>query len=860
VSTTFKPAQIPVRLPRTPGNPLIRVGFRNLRAHKVRLLLTVVSVLLGTAFVAGSFVFTDTLKHSFNAIFAAGLKGIDTRVEPQHNYDPGVPADLAAVIGKVPGVAKVSPQVSTPAVVVDSHGKRLQTGGAPSEAGAWTPAAESITPPATFVAGTAPAGPDQVVINEGAARRAHLHVGDRLHIVLANAGAMDVRLSGIYHTASDTGGYVGVRFTQQEALRLLTDGSHVSLIDVAAAPGVSEQTLTARIKQVVPSDLKVRTGTQARDDATHGIASALSFVNYILLAFGIIGLIVGTFIIFNTFSMLIAQRLRELALLRAVGADRKQIRRSVLLEAGLVGLIGSALGLVGGVGLAYGLHALLDALDLGLPSGGLVITLRTVVVTILLGLAATLLAAYAPARRAAQTPPVAAMRAEFAAMTAAGLRRRTLIGLVVGALALVATIAGLNSSSAGTGASFAGLGLVGMVAAAMLLSPVLARLLIAPMGRLVGRPFGAAGRLARTNAVRNPRRTAATAFALTLGLVLVSGIAVIGASMKASINAVFDNNVTADYILSSQTSVAVPTPAVAAAAKVPGVGSMTQLYGVSATVDGKHQFGLGVDGPLSSVLKLTGTRGATEPTGNVMLVSKTTAKKAGWGIGSTHVLSAPGTKPITEKVGGVFDDSQLLNGWLVSGQVYRALTPRNEWSDIVALVKAAPGADLGALRTGLENATNDYYVVDVQDRDQYEGQIASQVNGLLGLLYGLLALAIVIAILGIVNTLALSVVERRREIGMLRAVGMQRRQVRRTIYLESLLIAVFGAVLGLVLGLAYGALFTHTLRSQGLDHVSIPWGQALLFLVVAGVVGVLAALWPGIRAARTSPLQAISDL
>jgi putative ABC transport system permease protein len=849
-----------VRLPRTPGNPLVRVGFRNLRAHKVRLLLTVISVLLGTAFVAGSFVFTDTLKHSFNAIFATGLKGIDTRIEPQHSYDPGVPANLTATIRKVPGVAKVSPQISLPAVVVDSHGKRLQSGGAPSEAGGWTPAAESITPPASFVAGNAPAGPGQVVINEGAAHKAHLHVGDRLHIVLANAGTVDVRLTGIYRTPSDTGGYVGVRFTQQEARRLLTDGSHVSLIDVAAAPGVSEQTLTNRIKQVVPDDLKVRTGTQARDDATHGIASALSFVNYILLAFGIIGLIVGTFIIFNTFSMLIAQRLRELALLRAIGADRKQIRRSVLLEAGLVGLIGSVLGLAGGVGLAYGLHSLLDALDLGLPSGGLVITARTVIVTLLPGLAATLLAAYAPARRAAQTPPVAAMRAGLESTSAASLRRRSLIGLGVGALALAATFAGLSSSSAGSGASLTGLGLAGMVAAAMLLSPVLARLLIMPLGRLVGRPFGAAGRLSRTNAVRNPRRTAATAFALTLGLVLVSGIAVIGTSMKASINAVFDNNVTADYILSSQTSVSVPIPAVAAAAKVPGVGSVTQLYGVSARVDGKHEFGMAVDGPLTSVMKLSGTHGATTPTGRVMVVSKTTSEKAGWGLGSKHVLTAPGAEPITVTVGGVFDNNQLLDGWLVSGQVFRALTPRTDRFEIVALVKAAPGANMDALRTGLQDATNDYYVVDVQDRDQYEGQIAGQVNGLLGLLYGLLALAIVIAILGIVNTLALSVVERRREIGMLRAVGMQRRQVRRTIYLESLLIAVFGAVLGLVLGLAYGSLFTHTLRSQGLNRLSIPWGQALTFLVVAGVVGVLAALWPGIRAARTSPLQAISDV
>jgi putative ABC transport system permease protein len=245
--------------------------------------------------------------------------------------------------------------------------------------------------------------------------------------------------------------------------------------------------------------------------------------------------------------------------------------------------------------------------------------------------------------------------------------------------------------------------------------------------------------------------------------------------------------------------------------------------------------------------------------GHRIVVSKTTASDNGWHVGSTVVLSRPGVAQFTETVVGIYADNQLLGPYLAGGDVYRSLVPRHEWGDFVAMIKAAPGADLTALRTGLQNATNSYYVVDVNTRDEFKGQLASQVNGLLGLLYGLLGLAIVIAILGIINTLALSVVERRREIGMLRAVGMQRKQVRRTMYLESALISVFGAVLGLGLGLSYGALFTHTLRGQGLDHLSVPVGQAAGFLVLAAVVGVLAALWPGIRAARTRPLEAIAD-
>ena len=841
------------------ANAMRRVSVRNLRAHKVRLLLTLISVVLGTAFVAGSFVFTDTLKGSFDKIFTTATKGIDAQVKPRHEYSAGVPIALADKVRAIDGVRAVQPEITVPAVLVNSAGKRVDPGGAPSQAGAWTTASDSLTTPPRFVSGHAPSGPDEVVVNQSAAKKGHLHTGDHAKVVLPNAGVQDVTVSGIYHSDTDTGGYIGVLFTEQRAVSLLTDGSHYTALDVAADSGLSQRQLADRVAAITPSTLEVKTGQQVRDDATQGVTAALSFVNYILFAFGVIGLIVGTFIIYNTFSMLIAQRLRELALLRAIGASRKQIRRSVVLEAAIIGLIGSLLGLAGGVGLAYGLHALLDALDLGLPSGGLVLAPRTVIVSVLLGTGVTLLSAYAPARRAAKTPPVAAMREEFASAGPASMRRRILIGLVCAVVGAAATVGGFASSSAGSSAALTGLGLVGVCAGMMLLSPVLARWIISPLGRLIGRPFGTVGRLSRTNAVRNPRRTAATAFALTLGLLLVSGIAVIGASMKSSINALFDNNVKADYILTTQIELNVPAPAAAAAAKVDGVQSLTELHDLDALVNGKRHRGTGVDGPLTPVFNIHMVQGSYSVSGNGMAVGQTAAKDNGWTLGKTLVLSRPGGGHVTEKVTGVYKDSELLGPYLVNGDAYRALVPRNEWADMVALVQATPGADMATLKRGLEAATNDYYVVDVNTRDEFKGQIAGQVNGLLGLLYGLLGLAIVIAILGIINTLALSVVERRREIGMLRAVGMQRKQVRRTVYLESALIAVFGAVLGLAIGLAYGSLFTHTLRDQGLDHLSVPFGQSALFLVLSALVGVLAALWPGIRAARTKPLEAIAD-
>ena len=832
------------------------VSVRNLLSHKVRLALTVISVLLGTAFVAGSFIFTDTLKQSFDTIFATSDRGIDARVQPSKSFAAGVPASTVPILEKVPGVRAVQPQVNAPIVLVDPNGKRIDTGGAPSVGGAWT-TGQTVQEPPKLQQGHAPQHAGQIAINDSAASKYHVGIGDRVKVVMPNTDVVTATVVGVYDISFDTGGFLGALFTPDQARTLFTDGRHYSAVDVAGDPGVSETTLAARIDKIMPANLEVKTGKEVRDADSQGVAAALSFITYLLLGFGIVALLVGTFIIYNTVSMIVAQRQRELALLRAIGADRKQIRRSVVFEAVVIGLLGSALGLGGGVGLAFGLHALLDALNVGLPSGSVVIAGRTVIVALLLGTLVTVVAAYTPARRAARIAPVAAMREEFASVSAGSLRRRTVIGAVLGAAGIAATVAGFASDKAGSAASLTGLGLIGVVLAAMLLSPLAARWLISPLGRVFGR--GVVARLARTNAIRNPRRTAATAFALTLGLVLVAGIAVIGASFKASLNKLFSDNVTADYILTTNSEVNVPIGAAQAAAKVPNVQSVTQLQTLVASVDGTTRSGTSVDGPLKPVLRVDMKQGSASTVGRHMIVSATFSQDHGWTMGTQHTLSVPGRGRVAVTVTGIYADDNLIGDWAVDGAIYRLLTPPQRWADDVALVHAKPGADLAAMRKDLEAATNNFYIVDVRDLQQFQGFLASQINGLLGLLYGLLALAIIIAILGIINTQALSVVERRREIGMLRTVGMQRKQVRRTIYLESLLIAVFGAVLGVAIGLVYGGLFTHTLRGQGLDVLAIPWVQAVLFLVLAAVVGVLAALWPGFRAARTPPLEAIAE-
>ncbi|MEP6852438.1 MAG: FtsX-like permease family protein [bacterium] len=834
-----------------------RVSVRNLAAHKVRLALTVLSVVLGTAFVAGSFVFTDTLKHTFDGLFADTAKGVDVRVTNTQDNSSGVPLTEIDTIRAVQGVRRVETSIGGLVVLLNQNGKAVQGGGAPSEGSAFTPPAQALGDGDEITTGRAPATAGEIALNPGAVKLAKLSVGDRTRVIVPTAGIKEVTLVGVYKTEIDTGGYVGVLFTRAEASALYTDGKHVSAIGVAG-DGTSQTVLQQRTQDVLPG-YKVETGDQVRADTKNDIDKALSFVNYFLLAFGAIALLVGTFIIYNTFSMIVAQRVRELALLRAIGASRRQVSRSVLLEASLVGLIGSAIGIAAGVGLAYGLRALLNAANFGLPTGALSLKPRTIIVALLVGVVVTLFSAYAPARRASRTPPVAAMREEFASI-GTSLRRRTIAALVLTVVGVAALVAGAVADSGGGAAGLVGLGALALIFAVLLGAPALSRPVVGALGAVLTRPFGSVGRLARTNAVRNPRRTAATAFALTLGLMLVSAIAVFGQSAKRTVNALVDNDVTADYILQGPNSIGVPAGAAAAAATVANVASVVTLHPVAVKVNGKDLNGTGVDGRLADVQKLTMLSGVNELQGNDIIVSKTTASDRGWSVGSTVALRTPDATTLTARVVGIYEDDNLAGPFQTSGEFYRQVMPARVRADFVVLVKATPGADLKAMRTDLENVTAPQLVVQVLDREQFKGSVASQIDQLLAILYALLALAIVIAILGIINTLALSVVERRREIGMLRAVGMMRPQVRRTIYLESALIALFGAVVGVALGLVFGALFVHTLRDQGLSAIAVPWGQAGLFLVISGVIGVLAALWPAVRAARTPPLAAIADV
>ncbi|MEV4125910.1 FtsX-like permease family protein [Nocardia sp. NPDC049707] len=840
------------------GKPMRKVVLRNLAAHKVRLALTLLSVVLGTAFIAGSFVFTDTLQRTFDGIFANQAKGVDVRVSPQKLQAQGIPLSVVDQISKMDGVRSVAPSVNGPLVLLYPDGKKaVQTGGAPTFGQSYLPPDKAVAEPNKFVQGVPPAHEGEIALNTGGAERAGLHVGDKTKVLIPSHGnPIDVTLTGIYEVSSDTGGFIGVLFDDAQARQLFTDGSHVAYVDIAAA-GISADELRDKIANVLV-DYKVQNGDQVRVDLKKEVSNALNFINYFLLAFGAIALIVGTFIIYNTFSMIVAQRLRELALLRAVGASRQQVGRSVVVEALVIGLIGSAIGLAGGIGLAFGLSALLNAFDLGLPTGSLTVLPRTVIVGLFIGLLVTVVSAYAPARRAAKIPPVEAMREEFAS-TGESLRLRTGIGFALAVAGVVLVVLGAQKTG-GHAALTVGIGALGLIFAVLLAAPALSRPVVGGLGVLL-RPFGPIGRMSRNNAARNPRRTAATAFALTLGLMLVTAISMLGASAKASVSVLVDKGVKADYVLAGPQMIGVPLGAGDAVRKsVPGVADVVGLRGVALKIGDEQIGGTEFDGSPDSVINYDMIKGTSTLGDHDVMVSKEEADKRGWKVGDQVSVTSLGFKKIPVKVVGIYKKTPLLGQLVVSPAMYEEVMPANFRTNLFMFVKAKPSADLTQMRTDLENATEQFVVVQVQDREEFKGAQGKQINTLLAILYGLLALAVVIAILGIVNTLALSVVERRREIGMLRAVGMQRAQVRRTIYLESMLIAVFGAIVGMLLGLGLGVGFLRTLRDMGIDEIAIPWNQLVLVLISSAVVGVLAALWPGIRAARTPPLAAIADL
>ena len=830
-----------------------KVSMRGLAAHKVRFSLTVLSVVLGTAFIAASFIFTQMLGRSFDDIVEVSSEGVATEVLPVEELSAGVPIDLVDTVAAVEGVRTVEPRMSGAVTLVGSDGQAVGTGGAPSVGFPWFSAEESVGQTGPITQGREPRADDEIVLNASAAEKAGLEAGDSTEVILLNGGPRQIEVVGIFDTpTAGLGGYIGMGFTPAQAQAIFTDGVHVSGFHVAAAEGVDEETLTAAVAAVLPEGMQARTGTELREEAASEFQQALTFINAFLSAFGVIALVVGSFIIANTFSMVVAQRSREMALLRAVGASRAQVTRSVAVEALVVGLLGSALGLLAGLGLSMTLTTVLSRLGSGIPVTGQSLSTSSVLITMGVGVGVTLLAAMLPARRAGRVAPVEAMRGQFASPSS-DHTMRLVIGFFVAAFGAIATVTGSISGSS----VWLGLGFLGVAATVVIMSPLLAPVVFGVLSPVLARPFGAIGRMAQGNASRNPRRTADTALSLALGLALVTLFAVIGASAKASLTQLANAGMTWDYVISGSQGMPIPAGVVAAVQDVNGVDEVSTLTMAPALVAGEATYGFALSGTLDKVVELDMVDGDAVLSDTTLLATQDAANEIGWRVGDVVTLESPGQGELELTVGGIYD-SEYFAPWLINDSSLQSLVAPQNQMTFQTFVVGDQGADLSQLQTDLDEAVAPFKTATVDDRAAFTAALTQQVDIMLGVLYGLLGLAVIISILGIVNTLGLSVVERRREIGMLRAVGMLRSQVRTAIYVESVLISVYGALIGLGLGLGFGYLFTRSLADDGLTITVMPWDQSVLFLGIAAVVGVLAALWPGHRAARTRPLEAIS--
>ncbi|MFD9036795.1 ABC transporter permease, partial [Streptomyces bottropensis] len=602
--------------------------------------------------------------------------------------------------------------------------------------------------------------------------------------------------------------------------------------------------------------------------APASLGGFLDVIKYVMLGFAGIATLVGVFLIVNTFSMLIAQRTRELGLLRALGADRRQVRRSVLTEAALLGLVGSTLGLAAGIGLAFGLIELMGAFGMNLSSAEMVIGVGTPIAAYAVGLGVTFVAAYLPARRASAVSPMAALSDAEIAGVGRPLRMRAVAGGIVGAAGAAALAGCAVSSDTGSAASLLGLGVVLTLVATVIAGPLLVRPVIRVLGGAFPALFGSIGRMSQRNALRNPRRTGATASALMVGIALVAGMSVASASMTKSFDDEIDNTLGADFVIQNQNFMPFPQEVTDKVRATDGVGLVVRQRFTPVEVrlpDGARveTTAAAYDAQLDEIANVTyaaGDSGAALADGAIAMDAEF-ARDHDVTVGSTIPVRFPAGKNTELKVAAL-TDQDTADGFGVQGGLYFGMatieTYVPEGQDSALYVNAGSGTGADELRANLDRTLDAYPQVQVRDQADYKELIRGQIAVLLYLVYALLGLAIVIAVLGVVNTLALSVVERTREIGLLRAIGLGRRQLRRMIRLESVVIAVFGAVLGLVLGLIWGVCVQQVLALQGMKALAIPWGTVVAVVIGSAVVGVVAALLPALRASRMNVLAAIA--
>lgn len=852
---------------------MLKATLRSFLAHKGRLLLSALAVVLSVAFVAGSLIFSDTVTRTFDRLFAS--TAADVTVSPKNDLKsrvatgatPTLPASLADRLAKVDGVAATHVDVSVENLtIVDRDNKSIgPTSGAPTIATNWQVTKRS---PVKLTSGHAPRGADEALLDADTAQRKHVAIGDTLTVQAERT--FPVRIVGIAtFTTTNPGAALLFLDTPTAQTNLLGSPDAATSIAVDAAPGVADAPLKQRIAaQVGTGAYEVKTADEQAKDAAAQLGGFLDVIKYVMLGFAGIAVLVGVFLIVNTFSMLIAQRTRELGLLRALGADRRQVRRSVLTEALLLGLVGSTLGLAAGIGLALGLIRLMSAFGMNLKSTEMVIGWPTPVTSYVVGVGVTFVAAYLPARRAAGVSPMAALSDAEVAGVGRPLRTRALVGSVVGVAGAAALAGCATASKTATSASLLGLGVVLTLIATVIAGPLLVRPVIRVLGGAFPALFGPVGRMSQRNALRNPRRTGATAAALMVGLALVGGMSVASASMSKSFDHQIDKTLGSDFVIQNSNFVPFTREITDKVRATQGAGLVVRQRFTPVAVrlpDGKRveTTAAGYDPRLDDVAHVTYTQGDTAAAlgaGHLSMDAKF-AREHDVRVGSVIPVEFPAERK-TELTVGALTDQEGSGGFGMQGGLVFGFGTVEKYvpggQDSALYVNAAPGTSPDRLRAQLERTLKPYPQVQVRDRADYKKLVHDQIAVLLYLVYALLGLAIVIAVLGVVNTLALSVVERTREIGLLRAIGLARRQLRRMIRLESVVIAVFGAVLGLALGLVWGVCVQRVLALQGMKSLAIPWTTIVAVVVGSAVVGIVAALLPALRASRMNVLAAIA--
>jgi putative ABC transport system permease protein len=847
---------------------MLRATLKSLLARKLRLILSGLAVVLGVMFVAGAFVVTDTLSKSFDSLFASAYSTTDVGVTAKPKVEVSefegeevttpLPASALAQVRGVPGVQSATGLVEADgARVIGSDGKVLTSVGPPRLGTAWTGADDLVD----LRAGRGPTADDEFAVNAAVAKAAGIKVGDRVG-VLTLEPKKEFTLVGIYGYSGNRdslGGVQEVAFTEPVAQKLMLGETGVySSVRVKAAPGVTPEVLRDRISSTLGTGYVTKTGDQLAADTAADLQAGLGFFTNILLGFAGVALFVGIFLILNTFSIIVAQRTRELALMRALGASRRQMIGSVLVEAVVIGLIASVLGLAAGVGVGALLAYLFNSFaGGGLQLGTVGVPLTAIVSSFVVGVLVTVVAAVLPALRASRIAPVAAM--QDVATPDRPLTKVSVAGGLVTAAGATALGLGLfaDMDDATLWTILTGV-LVSFIGIA-LLTPLISRPVVSGIGRLFS--WSLPGRLGRLNSGRNPRRTAITAAALMVGIALVTGVTVVMDSAKSSLKAEAATILKAEVIISGdQNGPRPPTydPAVLRdTAKIPGVRAVAGLWSDQVTIDGENHYVNATDN-VTALKDAFGNTAVGMPAtlrDDQLAVSVEEAQDYGWQVGTKVTIQPSRGDPRQYTIVATYPEDSMPGDYVLPVAAARDF---GITQPTMGFVRLADGVAVSQVLPRVKALLADSPEVSAQDAQAFVDEQAATFDTLITMIQILLALAILIAVLGVINTLALSVLERTRELGLLRAVGLGRAQTMRMVTVEAVVISVFGALLGVVVGAGMGTAVTRALKSDGITELVLPWGRMGTYLVLAALVGVIAAVLPAIRAARLNVLGAIA--